>query len=79
MNGGFDGNISNLWYYNYALGTTEIQNIARGGPNTKTITSGGMNLKNPNYLSLRWFFYGAGDMFNPVLPSMDKNVVVVKK
>jgi hypothetical protein len=82
MNGGFDGNISNLWYYNYALGTTEIQNIAKNGPNTKMLSSGGMNLKNPDYLSLRWFFYGAGDMFNPVLPtpstSSSKKVVVVK-
>lgn len=69
MNGGFDGNISNLWYYNYALGTSEIQNISRNGPNTKMISSGGgMSLKNPNYLSLRWFFYGAGDMFNPSIP-----------
>ena len=65
MNGGFDGNISNLWYYNYALGTTAIQNIIKNGPNTKMIGSGGMNLKNPNYLSIRWFFAGAGDMFNP--------------
>jgi len=65
MNGGFDGNISNLWYYNYALGTSEIQNIAKSGPNTKIIDSGGMSVTNPNYLSLRWFFAGAGDMFNP--------------
>ena len=28
MNGGFNGNISNLWYYNYALGTSKIQDIA---------------------------------------------------
>ena len=27
MNGGFDGYISNLWYYNYSLGTAAIQNI----------------------------------------------------
>jgi hypothetical protein len=27
MNGGFDGYISNLWYYNYALGTSAIQSI----------------------------------------------------
>jgi hypothetical protein len=66
MNGGFDGNISNLWYYNYALGTTAIQNIVKNGPNTNMIGSGGMDLKNPNYLSIRWFFTGAGDMFNPV-------------
>ena len=34
MNGGFDGNISNLWYYDYALGTAEIQKIVNNGPNT---------------------------------------------
>ena len=70
MNGGFDGNISNLWYYNYALGTSEIQSIAKKGPNTKMIGSGGMDLKNPNYLSIRWFFAGAGDMFNPSIPQV---------
>jgi hypothetical protein len=74
MNGGFDGNISNLWYYNYALGTSEIQNIAKNGPNTKMIGSyNGMDLKNPNYLSLRWFFFGAGDAFNPPIPESRKN------
>ena len=65
MNGGFDGNISDLWYYSYALGTSEIQSISKNGPNTKMVNSGGLDIKNPNYLSLRWFFAGAGDMFNP--------------
>ena len=71
MNGGFDGNISNLWYYNYALGATEISKLVTKGPNTKLISSGpgsgtdAINLVNPNYLSLRWFFFGAGDQFNP--------------
>ena len=68
MNGGFDGNISNLWYYNYALGTAAIQKIVRDGPNTNMIGSTGMNDKNRNYLSLRWFFYGSGDMYNPSTP-----------
>lgn len=68
MNGGFDGNISNLWYYNYALGTSEIQNISKNGPNTTIVNSGSLSLKNPNYLSLRWFFFGSGDMFNPAQP-----------
>ena len=58
MNGGFDGNISNLWYYNYALGTSEIQSIVKNGPNTKIVSSGGMSVKDPNYLSLRWFLGG---------------------
>jgi len=68
MNGGFDGYISNLWYYNYALGTAAIQNIANGGPNTKMIGNTGMSDKLYNYLSLRWFFYGAGDSYNPTGP-----------
>jgi Concanavalin A-like lectin/glucanases superfamily len=68
MNGGFNGYISNLWYYNYALGTAAIQNISERGPNTKMIGSNGMNDKMYNYLSLRWFFYGSGDTYNPAGP-----------
>lgn len=64
-NGGFDGKISNLWYYNYALGTTDIQNISSGGPNTKFLSNNGLNLLDNDYLSLRWFFAGSGDMYNP--------------
>ena len=33
-NGGFSGYISNLWYYNYALGTAEISKLASKGANT---------------------------------------------
>ena len=65
MNGGFDGDISNLWYFNYALGTSEIQKIVSNGPNTKLIGNTGMSDRNTDYLSLRWFFYGSGVMFNP--------------
>uniref|UniRef100_A0A6C0AS50 Lectin/glucanase superfamily protein n=1 Tax=viral metagenome TaxID=1070528 RepID=A0A6C0AS50_9ZZZZ len=64
MNGGFSGYISNLWYYNYALGTAAIQNLYKNGPNTKMIGSNGMNDR-ADYLSLRWFFYGTGDTYNP--------------
>jgi Concanavalin A-like lectin/glucanases superfamily len=64
-NGGFGGNISNLWYYNYALGTSAIQAIAANGPNTTITGSNPINYKDSNYLSLRWFFYGSGDGFNP--------------
>jgi len=56
MNGGFDGYISNLWYYNYALGVTSIQNLVKKGPNIKMSGSNSMNMKNPDYLSLRWYF-----------------------
>lgn len=59
MNGGFSGYISNLWYYNYSLGTAAIQNLVQGGPNTSMIGSNGLSDKSRNYLSLRWFFAGA--------------------
>ena len=56
MNGGFAGNISNLWYYNYALGTSAIQKLASDGPNTKMISGTGYtNNDYNNYLSVRWF------------------------
>lgn len=65
MNGGFDGYISNLWYYNYALGTSAIQGISKSGPNTKMVGSNNaMTMKNPNYLSMRWYFSGNGDEYN---------------
>jgi hypothetical protein len=64
-NGGFSGNISNLKYYNYAVGTTEISKIMNKGPNTKFIGSDSLNIKNNNYLSLRWFFYGESNGYNP--------------
>jgi len=64
-NGGFSGYISNLWYYDYALGTTEISSLVEKGPNTKMVGSNSMTMTNPNYLSLRWFFYGMEDNFNP--------------
>jgi hypothetical protein len=64
-NGGFSGYISNLWYYNYGLGISEIQRLVNKGPNTNMKGSNGLSVKNANYLSLRWFFYGAGDTYNP--------------
>jgi len=72
MNGGFDGYISNLWYYNYSLGTSEIQRIVNNGPNTKLIGGNGLMDYMSNYLSLRWFFYGAGDSYNPNLSQLPK-------
>ena len=64
-NGGFQGNISNLWYFNKALGTAEIQRIANNGPNTNSVD--GTNSVTTNtwdYLSLRWYFNGVDDGFN---------------
>jgi hypothetical protein len=65
MNGGFDGYVSNLWYYNYSLGTAAIQRIVENGPNTRMIGSNGINDKMRDYLSLRWYFNGAHDTYNP--------------
>jgi hypothetical protein len=56
MNGGFDGYISNLWYYNYSLGTAAIQKMVSNGPNTNMIGSSGLKDLTSDYLSLRWFF-----------------------
>lgn len=62
--GGFSGYISNLWYYNYALGSTEINGLINKGPDTTM--SGGNSLDNSDadYLSLRWFFYGNTNAYN---------------
>ena len=65
MNGGFDGYISNLWYYNRALGTRAIQNLVNNGPNTKMADNSQINIKDHNYLSLRWFFRNSNDLYNP--------------
>jgi len=64
-NGGFDGYVSNLWYYNYGLGTSAIQKLLENGPNTKMIGNNGISDTMYNFLSLRWFFYGSGNGFNP--------------
>ena len=63
-NGGFDGYVSNLWYYDYALGTNEIDTIVSEGPNLNMNTSDMLGSK-PYYLSLRWFFTGTGDEYFP--------------
>jgi hypothetical protein len=65
MNGGFNGYISNLWYYSYALGTLAIQNLVTNGPNTNITDSSTMNMKDPNYLSLRWYFDGTQSGYFP--------------
>lgn len=56
MNGGFLGYISNLWYYDYAIGTREIARIIQKGPNKKMVQDSSLNAKKHNYLSLNWFF-----------------------
>lgn len=54
MNGGFSGYTSNLWYYDYALGLREINNIVKNGPNT-TMKDSKMTDTRHKYLSERWY------------------------
>ena len=60
MNGGFSGYISDLRYFNDALGTSAIDGIVESGPNLKMSDSGGTSIteNKPQYLSMRWFFHG---------------------
>jgi len=51
--GGFDGMMSSLRYFNSALSSAEIMDIVRAGPNLKMDKS--MNIF-PPYMSLRWYF-----------------------
>ncbi len=52
MNGGFSGFLSDLWYHDYALNTTDILAIVQDGPNMKMDQS--MDIF-PPYFSLRWY------------------------
>jgi hypothetical protein len=53
--GGFVGNISNLWYYNYALSINEIQKLLEDSVNTQLTTNDGLNNKKTDYLGFRWY------------------------
>jgi hypothetical protein len=67
-NKGFSGYVSNLWYFNYALGTRAINGIFRDGANTNILNrrtnsmrsqvakSGIFGSYKSNFLSFRWFF-----------------------
>jgi hypothetical protein len=56
INGGFNGNVSSLRYYNTALGTRDIQNIVSSGPNLSVVGASGGAPGTMDYLSMRWFF-----------------------
>lgn len=57
-NGGFDGYVSNLWYFNHAVSLAEIQSILSEGANTAMVgSSSGLTLTAfPYYISSRWYF-----------------------
>lgn len=55
-NGGFNGNLSNLRYYDYAMNIFEITKIVSNGPNLDTDAENkGKLQKNYNYLSTSWY------------------------
>jgi hypothetical protein len=67
MNGGYSGYTSCLRYFDNAIGTNQIQSIVNAGPCTNLLGSNNMDSSStyPPYLSLRWYFAGNNDMYNP--------------
>ena len=63
-NGGFDGYIDSLRYFNSAIGVNKIQSIVDAGPHLKPVDDM-LRHSSPRYLSTRWFFTGLGDEYNP--------------
>ncbi len=53
MNGGFSGNLSDLWYHDYALSGTQIMQIVRDGPDLSTMEK---KWALPPYFALQWYF-----------------------
>ena len=54
--GGFDGFLSNLRYYDYSIGTFEINQIVSSGPNLTMPDDSNLKNSNPYYLSTKWMF-----------------------
>jgi hypothetical protein len=55
-NGGFSGNLSDLKYYNYAVGTLEIDSVTTKGPNLKIDNDSNIEKSKPHYLAPQWYF-----------------------
>jgi hypothetical protein len=55
-NGGFSGNLSDLKYYNYAVGTLEIDSVTSNGPNLKIKKNSNIEKSKPQYLATQWYF-----------------------
>lgn len=58
MNGGYDGELSELRYYDSALSGNEIVQITQKGPNLRRHYTDGNGIM-PYYLSLKWYFQNA--------------------
>jgi hypothetical protein len=65
LNGGFPGFISNLRYFNYAVGTAEIDNIVSNGPNLKAKSGTDLTASSPYYLANQWFFNETDPIYSP--------------
>ena len=61
QNGGFNGYLSNLRYYSYALQPGEIINVVNQGPSLATSKTEKKTIKstNPDYLSLDFYLQNA--------------------
>lgn len=57
--GGFDGFLSNLRYFDYSIGTFEINQIVSSGPNLTMDQDSNLKNANPYYLSTKWMFGAA--------------------
>lgn len=55
LNGGFNGNLSNLIYYSYGLQPGEILAITNSGPNLTVNSKSSALTATPPYLSLQWY------------------------
>lgn len=57
QNSGFSGNLSNLRYFNYALGASEINSVVVAGPTTSTSSLSALNTSymSPYFLSASWY------------------------
>jgi hypothetical protein len=64
QNGGFSGYTSCLRYFDSAIGTNKIQSIIDSGACLNMINESDVS-QQPRYLSTRWYFAGANDMYNP--------------
>ena len=56
MNRGFDGNTSELRYFDTAINMTKIRNIVENGPNLKMTKTSNIAKSKPYYLSSNWYF-----------------------
>lgn len=53
--GGFNGNLSNLFYYSYSLNAIDINSLALAGPNTTNLDKIPNSSYGASYLSTMWY------------------------